>query len=89
MREFAHEFVKGLRKGLRAFPHPIPGEEELVECYNLIPSENGLMPLARSVRDLPNRGVPGYPSIRPKVGEESGDVNTTGLTQSSGGEPEH
>jgi len=44
MREFAITFERGLRKGLRAFKNPIPGQEELLECYNLVPSEQGLLP---------------------------------------------
>jgi hypothetical protein len=42
MREFGIPFTTGLHKGLRAFPTPRPGEEELVECYNLVPTEHGL-----------------------------------------------
>jgi len=43
MREFGHLFDEGLRKGLRAFPNPVPGKEECVECYNLRPSPTCLL----------------------------------------------
>lgn len=43
MREFGIPFTKGLVKGLRAFPSPLSGEEELIECWNLIPGEHALM----------------------------------------------
>lgn len=42
MREFGIPFSKGLLKGLRPFTTPHSGEEQLVECYNLIPSEFSL-----------------------------------------------
>jgi len=44
MREFGIAFEKGLRKGLRAFRNAPSGDEELVECYNLMPGELGLVP---------------------------------------------
>lgn len=44
MREFGIRFRKGLRKGLRPFPTSAPGQEMLIECFNLQPGENGLLP---------------------------------------------
>lgn len=44
MREFGITFDKEFRKGLRAFRNPPRGEEGLVECYNLMPGEIGLLP---------------------------------------------
>jgi hypothetical protein len=43
MREFGIRFSAGLRKGLRAFPTSSPGNEMLIECFNLQPGENGLV----------------------------------------------
>jgi hypothetical protein len=43
VREYGIDFEEGLRKGLRAFPNPVPGKEELIECYNLVPSPTGLV----------------------------------------------
>jgi len=43
MREFGHLISKSLRLGLRAYPNPSPGEEQLVECYNLRPSQTNLI----------------------------------------------
>lgn len=44
MREFGIRFTNGLREGLRSFPTSAPGTEQLVECFNLQPGENGLVP---------------------------------------------
>lgn len=44
MREFGIRFSNGLRKGLRAYATSSPGNEELIECFNLQPGENGLIP---------------------------------------------
>ena len=42
MREFGIPLPKSIMRGLRAFPTPMAGEEELLECHNLAPSEHGL-----------------------------------------------
>jgi hypothetical protein len=44
MREYGIRFSQGLRKGLRQFPTSSPTEEMLIECFNLQPGENGLLP---------------------------------------------
>lgn len=44
MREFGIAFAKGLANGLRYTENPRYDEEWLIECYNLMPSEGGLVP---------------------------------------------
>lgn len=43
MREFGITFSEGLRKGLRPFTVSIPKKEMLIECFNWMPHENGLL----------------------------------------------
>jgi hypothetical protein len=50
MQEFALLFSEGLRRGLRRFALSTQ-EEQLVECYNLMPDIEGLIPHER-VRDI-------------------------------------
>lgn len=48
MREFGIPFSKGLTRGLRAFPTPVVGAEELVVCFNLATTEHqlrGIVPI--------------------------------------------
>ena len=42
MREFGITAPRSILRGLRAFPSPLPGEEECFECHNLVPSEHAL-----------------------------------------------
>lgn len=43
MREFGIPFQEGLLRGLRPFPNPRSGQEALIECFNLMPSDLGLL----------------------------------------------
>jgi len=43
MREFAIPYSSGLKRGLRKFPVSQRSEEWLYECYNLMPTEVGLV----------------------------------------------
>lgn len=44
MREYEHNFMEGLQKGLRTHHDNPANEQALVECYNTKPSPNGLVP---------------------------------------------
>lgn len=44
MREYEHNFMEGLRKGLRTHQDNPTNEQALLECYNTKPSPNGLIP---------------------------------------------
>lgn len=43
MREYGIPYIQNLYRGLRPFPNPQPGQEFLLDCYNLVPSELGLL----------------------------------------------
>jgi len=42
MKEFEYTFDKGLKGGLRRFKETMAGDQTLVECHNLMPTEQGL-----------------------------------------------
>lgn len=44
MREFGITYQKGLIKGLRPFTRHPPNDPGLIECFNLMPHEDGLLP---------------------------------------------
>jgi hypothetical protein len=43
VREFGIPFIDAFKKGLRRFPISHPDEQWLVQCYNLMPSDEGLV----------------------------------------------
>lgn len=53
MREFGVTFSEGLRKGLRAFNSRIQKKEELIECFNFMPHELGLI-AHEEIENLPD-----------------------------------
>ena len=56
MREFEFTFDEGLKHGLRRFSNNPRGEQNLVECHNIAPAEQG-PELHEAVIDLNASGV--------------------------------
>ena len=53
MREFGIKFQRGLQRGLRPFANSRPGAENMIECFNVQPTETGL----RSKDELTEFGI--------------------------------
>lgn len=73
MREFYSQFREGLAKGLRPHRRTVRGVEALIECFNVKPTEAGLIPhsVSTSISGTMDWPLPQLFNLEPCCGDDS------------------